>query len=230
MAYEDDVIFDFSGESDDSSFEPNPNPRVPVALVLDTSGSMQGMPISELNDGIKLFFEAVKSDEVAASSVEVAVITFGGVVSVLLDFNDIEHQTVPVLSAGGGTPMGEAVYRALTLLDRRKEKYKRNGIDYYQPWMVLMTDGQPTDDITLATQRASELANARKLTIFPICIGPNADCNVLSRFSPRKQPLRLKELNFKEFFEWLSKSVTKVSYSNPGETVPLAPPTGWAEV
>ena len=35
----------------------NPTPRVPVCLCLDTSGSMSGSPINELNEGIKLFMK-----------------------------------------------------------------------------------------------------------------------------------------------------------------------------
>ena len=75
-------------------------------------------------------------------------------------------------------------------------------------------------------------ANNKKLTIFPIGIGNSADMNVLKRFSPKRDPLKLKGLNFKEFFEWLSKSVSRVSQSTPGETVQLdlGGIKGWGEL
>ena len=37
----------------------NPVPRVPIALVLDTSSSMTGAPIDELNSGVKMFYEEI---------------------------------------------------------------------------------------------------------------------------------------------------------------------------
>lgn len=210
----------------------NPTPRVPICLVLDTSGSMEGNPIDELNEGVKTFFDAILSDDIAQWSAEISIVTFGDAVKQILNFASIQKQKCPTLGAGGETPMGEAVNLALDLLERRKEEYKSLGIDYYQPWMVLMTDGQPTDDIEPASNRTRELIEKRKLTIFPIGIGKDADMAVLEMFSPIRKPLRLKGLNFKGFFEWLSQSVSKVSQSTPGEKVALNQDgiKGWAEL
>jgi uncharacterized protein YegL len=41
----------------------------------------------------------------------------------------------------------------------------------------------------------------------------------VAQFSKKKSPLRLQGLNFRLFFEWLSKSVVRVSQSRPGEKV-----------
>ncbi|GAB4200655.1 MAG: hypothetical protein OHK0013_11900 [Sandaracinaceae bacterium] len=127
----------------DSDLVSNPTPRVPVCLCLDVSGSMLGAPIEELARGVQLFFDAVRADEVARSSVEVSVVTFGPT-RLALDFAPIEKQTVPPLVAAGDTPMGNAVLLALDTLERRKTEYRAAGVDYFQPWLVLMTDGQPT--------------------------------------------------------------------------------------
>jgi len=71
-----------------------------------------------------------------------------------------------------------------------------------------------------------------KLVIFPIAIGPAADVSTLAMFSKKRKPLRLKGLNFRDFFEWLSKSVSRVSQSRPGEKVQLDVDgiKGWAEI
>ena len=63
---------------DQAEFADNPEPRCPVVLVLDTSGSMHGTPIVELNEGLRAFAEAIRNDRLAALRVEVAVISFGG--------------------------------------------------------------------------------------------------------------------------------------------------------
>ena len=95
-----------------------------------------------------------------------------------------------------------------------------------------MTDGAPTDNIDHAAKRVVDLVEAKKLTIFPIAIGSDADMETLARFSPNRPPLRLHGLKFKEFFEWLSKSVARVSRSTPGDTVKLDLEglRGWAEL
>ncbi|WP_216628808.1 vWA domain-containing protein [Neobacillus dielmonensis] len=201
--------------------EENPSPRVPICLVLDTSYSMYGEPIKELNNGVKLFMDSIRRDDIASASAEISMVTFGGTVKQVFDFGSIHRQTIPHLGVEGVTPMGEAVNLALDLLERRKMMYSQSGVDYYQPWIVIMTDGAPTDDIARAASRTSDLVNKKKLTIFPIGIGPSADMNTLKQFSPKRQPLRLKGLKFVEFFEWLSKSISMVSKSTPGEEVKL---------
>lgn len=199
----------------------NPTARVPICLVLDVSGSMGGEPIRELQEGVQMFFDAIRQDEVAQYGAEICIVTFGDVAQKVLDFMSIERQQVPTFVASGTTPMGQATSMALDLLEARKEDYKRAGVDYYQPWMVIMTDGEPTDDISAASTRITSLVTSKKLTVFPIGIGNSANLKKLAELSPTRPPLRLKGLNFKEFFVWLSRSVSRVSQSTPGETVVL---------
>lgn len=199
----------------------NPTARVPICLVLDVSSSMSGDPIRELNDGVRLFFDAIRTDDVAQYAAEICIVTFGSTVTKQLDFMSVDRQEVPTLSASGMTPMGEGVTHALDLLEARKGDYKRAGVDYYQPWMVIMTDGAPTDDISAAATRICSLVGEKKLTVFPIAIGERANLDTLAKLSPTRPPLRLQGLNFGEFFTWLSRSVSRVSQSTPGESVEL---------
>lgn len=214
----------------------NPTARVPVCLCLDTSGSMDGAPINELNEGVRLFYDAIREDETALYSAEISIVKFGGEALLIEDFANIDRQPFsPVLEADGMTPMGEAVNLALDCLEKRKQEYKDKGVDYYQPWLVLMTDGVPngsSSELSTAIQRTVELVNDRKLTVFPIGIGKDADMNILQQFSPTRKALRLQGLKFKEFFAWLSKSVSKTSQSTPGEKVQLDVEgiKGWGEL
>ena len=214
----------------------NPTARVPVCLCLDTSGSMGGMPIDELNEGVRLFYEAIREDETALYSAEVSIVTFGGDAQCIADFASLEVQpNAPMLTANGMTPMGEAVNMGLDLLEQRKDEYKDRGVDYYQPWLVLMTDGSPNGDsseLSRAINRTVDLVNQKKLTVFPIGIGSDADMDVLAQFSPKRPPLKLQGLKFREFFAWLSKSVSKTLQSTPGESVKLDVEgiKGWGEL
>lgn len=101
--------------------------------------------------------------------------------------------------------MGEAVNPGLDLLEKRKNAYKSKGVDYYQPWLVLMTDGAPNGDyneLHRAISRTAEMVNQKKLSVFPIGIGRDADIEMLASFSPKRSLLKLKDLKFREFFEW----------------------------
>lgn len=215
----------------------NPTARVPICLCLDVSGSMVGAPIRELNEGVRLFYDAIRQDETALYAAEICIVTFGRRgAECITDFAGLELQEgTPELTAGGPTPMGEAVNLGLDLLEKRKNEYKGKGVDYFQPWLVLMTDGEPNGDeneLARAISRTVEMADHRKLSIFPIGIGEDADMEVLARFSPKRQPLKLQGLKFREFFEWLSQSVSKTSQSLPDESVSLDMEgiKGWASL
>lgn len=199
----------------------NPTSRVPVCLVLDVSGSMAGTPIQELQEGVKSLFDAIRQDEVAQYAAEISIVTFGGVVTKALDFLAISRQEVPEFKADGATPMGEAAGLALDLLEARKTEYRNAGVDYFQPWLILMTDGQPTDSTDVAAGRIRALVEAKKLAVFAVGIGESANLAELAKLSPGRPPLRLKGLSFREFFLWLSQSVSRVSQSTPGESVTL---------
>lgn len=203
----------------------NPTPRVPVSLCIDTSGSMMGEKILELIAGIKLFYDAIDEDDDAHDSAEVSVVAFNSGADLVQDFASVEGLNRDIsITPSGLTHLGEGVNLALDTLERRKATYSNSGVLYYQPWLVLMTDGQPNGDkqaLERAVERVGYLVAEKKLTVFPIGIGTDADMSVLARFSPGRPPLRLEGLSFKEFFEWLSKSVSKVSQSMPGGEPPI---------
>jgi uncharacterized protein YegL len=202
----------------------NPTNRIAIALCLDSSGSMSGEPMKELNQGVQLFFEALKADPVANASAEVAIISFSNNAETVLDFQGLDGLINPPLinSTGGYTNLGEGVDMALDILEKRKHEYQTAGVDYFQPWLVLMTDGCPTTDVHLrSAPRTCNMEDQGKLVVFPIGIGSGADLKTLSMFSKKRSPLQLRGLNFHQFFEWLSKSVVRVSQSRPGEKINL---------
>ncbi|MBQ6971365.1 MAG: VWA domain-containing protein [Synergistaceae bacterium] len=213
----------------------NHHARVAVCLCLDTSGSMNGHPINELNAGVRLFYDAVERDSMASASAEIAIVTFGHEgVKCIQDFTTADNASTPVMTAGGQTPMGEAVNLALDMLEARKKQYIKSGIEYYQPWLVLMTDGKPyggeKDELVRAKERSSQMVEDGKLTVFPIGIGNNADFSTLYDFSPKRRPVKLKGLNFRKFFEWLSASMHSVSVSKPDDKrIDIPDARLWAE-
>lgn len=211
-------------------FASNPEPRCPVVLLLDTSGSMGGIPIQELNAGVKLFRDELLADALASKRVEIAIVGFGPV-QVIQDFVTVDYFNPPVLRAEADTPMGAAIETALDLLQNRKDTYKSNGIAYYRPWIFLITDGSPTDYWQTAARKVQDGEANKSFAFFSIGV-EEARLDILAQISTR-QPLKLKELRFRDLFQWLSSSLKSVSRSIPGDEVPLHNPTtpdGWASV
>jgi uncharacterized protein YegL len=219
----------YAGEDDE--LVSNSSARIPVCLCLDISGSMaKNGAIESLTGGVNKFYEAIRANERTKESCEIAIVTFNSQVVVLEDFSSIAEKKSPVFKAEGGTALAHGVNKALDLLEARKQEYKKNGVEYYQPWLVLMTDGKPgdVDDVQAAQKRCADLVGQSKLTVFSIAVGNDSDpekCkaieDILNGFSPKRKALHLKDLKFEEFFEWLGKSVATVSQSQVGDTVKL---------
>lgn len=213
-------------------FVDNPEPRVPCVLILDTSGSMTGKPIDELNEGVRLCKSELLADSLASKRVELAIVTFGGTVDLKCDFSTVDLFEPPTLDASGETPLGQAVNKAIDIVSDRKAVYKKNGVAYYRPWIFLITDGAPTDSWSSAASRVQEGERKGAFLFFSVGV-EDADFGVLSKLSRQREPLKLKGLRFKDLFQWLSRSLTSVSQSKPNEIAKIENPvtaSGWGEV
>jgi uncharacterized protein YegL len=224
--------------------EDNPDPRIAVALLLDTSSSMSGEPIRQLNEGFQVFCDEIKADDLAQKRTEVSVITFGGTARVQIPFTEGRDLQPQTLVAKGATPMGAALDLGLDELGAQKQAYKESGLEYYRPWLFLITDGTPTDpeQFASAAERVRQAEAAKALTCFTVGVGDQADINTLAQLSDVREPVRLQGLSFKEMFLWLSASMHAVSdsgtFSSNDEGVSqaeatqgfgLPSPKGWAQ-
>jgi uncharacterized protein YegL len=223
------VTFDPIGETDpddlfaEVEFADNPEPRCPCVLVLDTSGSMSGTPIKQLNDALKQFVREVSSDSLAAKRLELAVVSCGGEVRVAHDFATVDHFVPPILMAGGDTPLGASIERGLDLIETRKRNYRLGGVAYYRPWLIVLTDGTPTDSVSAAAKRLQEGESNKSLVAF--CFGTESfDQTKMSQIFSRT-PMKMKGTRYREFFQWLSASMSSVSHSRPGDRLQLQKPS-----
>lgn len=239
----------------------NPTPRCPVVLLIDRSHSMNEViagagaktgytyfkdgqecvevvggttRMDELNKGLYKFFQMIAKDEIAKYSVEVKIISFGDTVkheSDFVSFLNITSYKPDTIIPGGETAMGAGLHNALQILQNRKSFYKSQGLSYYQPWLVLMTDGKPTDNWQKSASEAKKLAEQNKLNFFGVGIGQKFDYDCLAQILPAKRPpLELNETKFEEFFVWLSNSLGQVSRSLEHEHIALPSVNGWASL
>ncbi len=208
------------------------HPHCATVLILDTSSSMNGTKIHELNEGLQIFTSELMADELARKRVDVAIITFGSQVDVVQEFTGIGEFTPPILMAHGFSPMGQAILKGVELVRERKEEYRNLGIDYYRPWIFVITDGYPTD-MRRGDEMWNEVINAvhsgeadQKFLFWMLGVDP-ADMQILKEISPgNRNPLKLKEARFADMFIWLSKSLTKISDSRIGDSIMLESPIG----
>jgi uncharacterized protein YegL len=238
-----------------SEFAENPEHRVPCVLLLDTSGSMDtvvanaGAPTGQpfqmdggtyqavsggttrmdlLNGGLIALKETLAADSLASKRAEIAIVTFGGIVTVVQDFVTAENFHPPHLKATGGTPMGQAITTGLRMIADRKATYRSNGVSYYRPWVFLIPDGGPTDEWQSAAAQVKQGEAAKSLAFFSVGV-EGSDFGILAQIATRA-PIRLKGVNFREMFLWLSQSMKAVSQSSPGDKLTVAAPTGWGDI
>ena len=206
------------------------DPKCAVVVLLDNSGSMDGEPIAQLNAGLTTFWQALQDDPLAARRCEVAIITFGGSVRVTQDF--VSASNVPqlaALAASGQTPMGAAIVRAVEMVSQRKEQYRASGVAQYRPWIFMLTDGQPTDDVSAVIPRVHQGDAAKSFLFFAVgCYG--ADMQMLKAIAPPSTPpAYLQGADFQAMFKWLSDSLGRVSSSTVGQQVAL-PANNWGTI
>lgn len=210
----------------------NSDERAPLVLVLDCSGSMmEDNKIHLLNEGLKTLEKELKSDPIAARCGRVLVISFGGDNNVELmgDWTDAMDFTPPTLMAGGMTPLGAAMRCALDEIENQKSQMRSAGVSYKRPIVMLLSDGDPTDEWQEVAAECKNAETSHKVNIMPIGIGSQANKDILGAFS-NKGALNLAGLKFKELFIWLSRSIRAVSRAPTGGTVQLNPVDSWAQI
>ena len=199
---------------------------LPVILLLDSSGSMEGDKINILNDAVREMLQSFASEDDISAAIHVGVIQFGRTVGwhqPLLPVEDVINQWSD-LTASGKTPLGQA----LTLLRDSLEDRNIVSSRAYRPTIVLVSDGKPTDDWggsmaeLLASPRASKAAR------FAMGIGADADSVILSQFIDTASGSRVFEAHeagrIQKFFRFITMSVTTRTRSgNPNEIIPADP-------
>lgn len=222
-----------------------PVPLVPVELASESvvDGVVVGVPtgrvskedivdpLQELTRGIEDFKRAIQQDPLASLRVEIAIVTFDSRVNLVHDFTTADRLPSIELKTSDGTSMASGINEALDVLERRKEAYRESGTAYYRPWVVLITDGESTDsreDMSSAADRVREAEEGRHVAFFSVGV-EGADMRELNRLTPRGA-MPLKGYEFREFFKWLSTSMSTVSSSRIDDQINLPDVSGWTKL
>ena len=212
---------------DDSFLPCNYEQKCATVLVLDKSKSMAGEAIRELNRGLKTFEASLLEDPSALAKVELAIVTFGTEVRVIREFMPVNSRPIPEIKAGGRTAMIQALETSINLINLQKQWYKESGLQYYRPYIILMTDGSPWPEKNIESIKSKINDGVENNNFHFWAFGTgNANMKILREIAhPEFPPLKLKDMQFVEFFRWLGPSISLIAKSRPGDVVDIAPIT-----
>lgn len=204
--------------------------RLPVYLVIDTSGSMRGESIHSVNVGIQAMLSALRQDPYALESVNISIITFDNEARVYIPLTPLEafqFSDIAVPSAGG-TFTGAALECLIECVDRDVRRADESQKGDWRPLVFLMTDGKPSD--SYAYGEALKVLKTRSFGAIIACaVGPKADHSHLKQLTSQVVSLEtLDSTAFSSFFKWVSASVSSGSssagVSTNQDTLPPPPP------
>ena len=205
--------------------------RLPVYILLDTSGSMRGEPIHSVNVGLQSMLSALRQDPYALESVHLSVITFDLEAKVYLPLTPLDQVQIPDLDvpSAGATFMGAA----LELLAQEVGKHVQKSTDDvkgdWRPLLFLMTDGSPSD-VYAYQQMLPTIKQLNFATIVACAAGPKAKTESLLQLTSQVVVLDSMDSNsFASFFKWVSASVVAGS-SSAGVTDSISLPPPPAEI
>lgn len=205
--------------------------RLPVYLLLDTSGSMTGAPIESVRLGVEQFEHEVKADTFARETVHVGVITFGGEADfVTRGLVPIDEFHPPSLSASGGTPLGQAFWLLIESLDKDvKASVKGGEKGDWKPMVFVLTDGQPTDEWREPRSEVLKRQMKKVVDIITVGCGPSINQQNLKEIATgRTFDMGNDAASFGAFFKWVTQSVIAksraVSQGGGGDKPITTPP------
>lgn len=205
-----------------SFFDDSANNMLSCVLLLDVSMSMMTniapdfKRLDALNAGLHVFQTEIQDDVYAREHVDVALMTFGSNIEVVQDWIIAKDLSVPTLKANGSTPLAEAFVNAVDMCEKRKAHYIKDGIDYYRPWIIIISDGQPTSSPDVwkrAVNTATEVRDKKKAFVTCVAIDGCPTDKLKQLSASPEMTCELSSHSFKEFFQWLSKSIGESSKS-----------------
>lgn len=199
--------------------------RLPVYLLLDVSGSMQGDPIEAVRHGVRALVSELRGDPQALETAYLSVITFNSSARQVTPLTELMLFKEPQLSAGGATALGAALRLLSDCIRSEVRKSTETQKGDWRPLVFILTDGAPTDDWREA---AAMLKTTKPANIIACAAGAYADTTVLKEITECVLMMNtLSAGDLAQFFAWVSSSVKMSSKSldaKPGANIELPPP------
>ena len=185
--------------------------RLPVYVLLDTSGSMYGEPIEAVKNGVQTLISTLRSDPYALETAYLSIITFNSTAQQITPLTELAAIQQPNIDAGGCTALGGALELLAKKVDSEITKTTVEIKGDWRPLVFLMTDGEPTDSIT----KGLEEFKKRKFGMVVACAaGQGANINTLKQITENVVSLDTADsATIKAFFKWVTASISTSSKS-----------------
>jgi uncharacterized protein YegL len=188
--------------------------RLPVYLLLDCSESMIGEAMQGLQTGLEMMLRSLRSDPHALDVVWLSCITFDREARVAFPLTELTDVQPPVLKVRPGTALGAALNLCADRIEAEVLKTTHQQKGDWRPLIILLTDGQPTDNWDSALRRLGNEVVPKPAKIYAIGCGDDVDCYGLQALTDTVLQMReMTEERFKRLFTWLTASVTEGSRS-----------------
>ena len=185
--------------------------RLPVYILLDTSGSMFGEPIEAVKNGVQTLLSTLRGDPYALETAYLSIITFNSKAEQVVPLTELSAFQLPNINASGCTALGEALALLARKIDDEVTKTTTEVKGDWKPLVFIMTDGQPTDNL----ENGLADFKKRKFGMVVACAaGQGADINTLQKITENVVQLDTADsATIKAFFKWVSASISTSSKS-----------------
>lgn len=179
--------------------------KLPVYLLLDTSGSMSGEPIEALKNGVQIMISSLRQNPQAIETAYISIITFNSKAQQVVPMTDLASFQMVDIAASGTTSLGEALSLVSTCIDKEVAKTTMDVKGDWKPLVFIMTDGIPTDD----WQKGLVEYKKRKVAFTVACAaGHGADTTILKQITDNVFALDNADSNsIGKFFTWVTASI-----------------------
>lgn len=183
--------------------------RLPVYLLLDTSGSMYGEPIEAVKNGVQTLISTLRSDPYALETAYLSIITFNSSAQQVTPLTELAAIQTPTIEASGCTALGEALSLLASKVETEVAKTTAEMKGDWRPLVFLMTDGEPTDDLA---QGLADFQKCKCGMVVACAAGQGANVNTLRQITENVVQLDTADsATIKAFFKWVSASISTSS-------------------
>lgn len=179
--------------------------RLPVYLLLDTSGSMNGEPIEAVKNGVQIMINSLRQNPQAIETAFISIITFDSSARQVVPLTDLASFQMVDIKATGTTALGEALQLVSNCIDHEVAKTTTEKKGDWKPLVFIMTDGIPTDN----WQSGLTAFKQRKVAYTIACAaGSGADTAILKQITDNVLSLDTADSqSIARFFAWVTASI-----------------------
>ena len=179
--------------------------RLPVYLLLDTSGSMSGEPIEAVKNGVQIMISSLRQNPQAIETAFLSVITFDSTAQQIIPLTDLASFQMVDIKATGVTALGEALKLVAHKIDTEVQKTTPEQKGDWKHLVFIMTDGIPTDDWQSGL---NEFKKSKVAFTVACAAGSGADAKILKQITDNVVSLDTADsASIGKFFQWVTASI-----------------------